>query len=145
MTGGKDGRVDRTDDLLRAALVCRDSAYAPYSKFKVGAAIRAPSGALYVGCNVENASYPLGLCAEAGAIAAMIAAGETQIVDILIVGGAPDAVVPPCGACRQRIHEFADASTRIILADAGGARRSFRCEEMLPHAFDLRMRDVRTP
>jgi cytidine deaminase len=129
--------MDATDDLIRAALACREMAYAPYSRFKVGAALRTPTGAVFVGCNVENAAYPLGVCAEAGAICAMAAAGERRIDEIVVVGGADDALVPPCGACRQRIYEFSDRATRIVLASASGARRVYSCDALLPHAFDL--------
>ena len=127
-------RMDDFEELHASARKVRDAAYAPYSRFRVGAAVRAPSGRIYAGCNVENAAFPVGLCAEAGAIAAMVAAGERRICDILVVGDA-DTVVPPCGACRQRIAEFADDKTRIVLADATGPRTVYRCNELLPDAF----------
>ena len=93
--------------LLDEATKVRLHAYAPYSRFKVGAAIRATSGAVHVGCNVENVAYPEGTCAEAGAIAAMIAAGDSRIAEICVIADSPDPV-PPCGGCRQKIAEFAD-------------------------------------
>ena len=122
------------DALFAAAKAARERAYAPYSRFLVGAAIRAPSGAIYSGCNVENAAYPQGSCAEAGAIAAMALAGERRIVDIVVVGDGED-LCTPCGGCRQRIREFADAATRIHVAGPEGVRASFALEELLPHSF----------
>ena len=95
--------------LLAAATAVREIAYVPYSRFKVGAAIRAASGTVYAGCNVENVAYPEGTCAEAGAIAAMVAAGETVIAEMLVIADSPDPV-PPCGGCRQKIAEFAAGS-----------------------------------
>ena len=125
---------ENLDALFAAAKAARERAYAPYSRFLVGAAIRAPSGAIYAGCNVENAAYPLGSCAEAGAIAAMALAGERRIVDIVVVGDGED-LCTPCGGCRQRIREFADAATRIHVADLAGVRLSFALEDLLPHSF----------
>ncbi|HVB89935.1 MAG TPA: cytidine deaminase [Beijerinckiaceae bacterium] len=122
------------EDLLAIAKQARGAAYAPYSRFKVGCALRGPSGSIYAGCNVENASFPVGMCAEASAISAMIAAGERRICDILILGEF-DEPTAPCGACRQRIAEFSDASTRIILANARGAQAVRGIEELLPGAF----------
>ncbi len=117
------------DALLRAAAAVRLNAYAPYSRFKVGCAIRAEDGRISVGANVENASYPEGLCAEAAAIAAMVAAGQRRIAEIAVVcEGAEPA--PPCGGCRQRIAEFADPDTRSISAD----RRRFPARAMQRHA-----------
>jgi cytidine deaminase len=127
--------MDEFDDLLVAAKTARDKAYAPYSGFRVGAAVRDRSGRIHLGCNVENAAFPVGVCAEAAAIAAMIAAGEQKICDILVIGEG-DVATPPCGACRQRIVEFADLATRILVADATGVRAVYRCDELLPHAFD---------
>ena len=120
--------------LFAAAKAARQGAYAPYSRFSVGAAIRAPSGAIYCGCNVENAAYPQGSCAEAGAIAAMALAGERKIVEIVVVGDGED-LCTPCGGCRQRIREFADAATRVHVAGLAGVRASFALEELLPQSF----------
>jgi cytidine deaminase len=122
------------DALFAAAKAARERAYAPYSRFLVGAAIRAASGAIYTGCNVENAAYPQGSCAEAGAIAAMALAGERRIVEFVVVGDGED-LCTPCGGCRQRIREFADAATRIHVAGPEGVRASFALEELLPHSF----------
>ena len=120
--------------LLREAKAVRDKAHAPYSGFKVGAAIRAASGAVYVGCNVENAAYPQGTCAEAGAIAAMIAGGDTEIAEITVVGDAP-APVSPCGGCRQKIAEFAPKGTLVTMANMQGAEQTLAIEDLLPLAF----------
>jgi len=120
--------------LFAAAKAARARAYAPYSKFLVGAAIRTPSGAIFAGCNVENAAYPQGACAEAGAISAMVLAGERKIVDIVVVGDGDD-LCTPCGGCRQRIREFADADTRVHVAGVEGVRATFTLDELLPHSF----------
>ena len=113
-------------------------AYAPYSNFSVGAAIRTGSGHIIAGCNVENAAYPAGTCAEAGAIAAMVATGETKIADIAIVGVKSNPCYP-CGACRQRIFEFSDAATRVHLRDGvTGEAITHSIDALLPHAFGPR-------
>jgi cytidine deaminase len=122
------------NDLFEAARQVQAKAYAPYSRFKVGAAVRGESGAIYTGCNVENAAYPVGTCAEAGALAALVAAGERRIAEILIVGDG-EGPVTPCGACRQRIREFADADVCIHVAGPEGVRRTFTLDELLPLAF----------
>ena len=101
--------------LIDDARAVRENAYAPYSKFKVGAAIRAASGKVYVGCNVENVAYPEGTCAEAGAIAAMIAGGDTQIMAVAVIADSPQPV-SPCGGCRQKIAEFAGGDVGVTLA-----------------------------
>lgn len=120
--------------LLDAAIQVRLNAYAPYSRFKVGAALRAASGTLYSGCNVENVAYPEGTCAEAGAIAAMVAAGETVITEILVIADSPDPV-PPCGGCRQKIAEFAAQSVPVTLCTTAGARRTMTVADLLPGVF----------
>src|SRR5215213_7127741 len=122
------------DALFEAARDVQIRAYAPYSRFKVGAAIATESGRIFAGCNVENAAYPVGTCAEAAAIAAMVAAGESRIAAILVVGDGA-ALVTPCGACRQRIREFAGPDTPIHAADRDGLRRSFTLDALLPFAF----------
>ena len=121
--------------LKDAAIAVRENAYAPYSTFQVGAAIRAASGTVYVGCNVENAAYPEGTCAEAGAIAAMVAAGETELVAAYVVAGA-DKPVPPCGGCRQKLAEFAKADVEVTMATMTGHERVIRIDALLPGAFD---------
>lgn len=121
-------------DLLAAATRARANAYAPYSKFAVGAAVRTETGAIFAGANVENASYPVGTCAEAGAIAAMVAAGGRIIVAALVVGDGA-GLVTPCGACRQRLREFARPDTPIHIAEPEGVRASFTLGALLPEAF----------
>ncbi|WP_306006347.1 cytidine deaminase [Aquicoccus porphyridii] len=122
-------------DLLDAARAVRDNAHAPYSRFKVGVAIRAASGAVHVGCNVENVSYPEGTCAEAGAIAAMIAAGDTELTEVAVIADAP-APVPPCGGCRQRLAEFGAGTVRVTMATTRGETLTMTIAELLPGAFD---------
>jgi cytidine deaminase len=120
--------------LVEAATLVRDRAYAPYSRFKVGAAIRTPSGAVHVGCNVENVAYPEGTCAEAGAIAAMVAAGETVIAEIAVIADSPDPV-PPCGGCRQKIAEFAAQDVKVTLCTTDGKAKVMTVAELLPGVF----------
>jgi len=122
------------DDLFRAASAAREKAYAPYSHFSVGAAVATPDGRIFAGCNVENASYPVGSCAEAGAIAAMVAAGGRRIAAALVVGEGA-ALVTPCGACRQRLREFAREDTPVHVCGPEGLRRSFTLGELLPVSF----------
>ncbi len=120
--------------LLEAATAVRLRAYAPYSKFQVGAAIRATSGAVHVGCNVENVAYPEGTCAEAGAIAAMIAAGDGAIAEVCVIADSPEPV-PPCGGCRQKLAEFAAGDVVVTLCTTGGATRKMTVAELLPGMF----------
>ena len=120
--------------MFAAAKSAQATAHAAYSRFKVGAALRTQSGAVYSGCNVENAAYPEGWCAETGAIAAMALAGERRIIEILVIGDG-DALCTPCGGCRQRIREFADPSTAIHVAGPEGVRASFTLGELLPESF----------
>ena len=121
-------------ELFTAAKAAQANAYAPYSRFKVGAALRSETGALFSGCNVENAAYPQGSCAEAGAIAAMALAGKRRIAEILVVGDG-EALCTPCGGCRQRIREFADVATPIHIAGPEGVRQTFTLGELLPQSF----------
>ncbi len=121
-------------DLVAAAAEVRERAYAPYSRFKVGAAIRTPTGAVYQGCNVENVAYPEGTCAEAGAIAAMIAGGDSRIAEIAVIADSPEPV-PCCGGCRQKIAEFADAGVVVTLATVDGKRKTLTVAELLPGVF----------
>lgn len=120
--------------LFDAAKAAQERAYVPYSKFRVGAAVRGASGAIYAGCNVENAAYPIGNCAEASAIAAMIMAGETTIIEALVVGDGA-GLCTPCGGCRQRLREFAALTVPVHVAGRDGIRRSFTVEELLPASF----------
>ncbi len=122
------------DTLFAAASRTQRQAYAPYSRFKVGAALLADDGTVYAGCNVENAAYPVGTCAEAGAIAAMIAGGG-QIIRAVLVFGQGAELVTPCGACRQRIREFAAPETPVAIAGPEGIRARFTLAELLPASF----------
>ena len=121
-------------DIVAAARTAMARAYAPYSSFKVGAALRGASGRLYAGCNVENAAYPQGWCAEASAIAAMVIAGETRIVEAAVMGGG-DAPCTPCGGCRQKLYEFAGDELPIHVCGPQGLRRTVTLGELLPLAF----------
>ena len=121
-------------ELFAAAEAVRARAYAPYSRFAVGAATLADDGRVYAGCNVENAAYPIGNCAEASAIAAMIAGGGRRIRRVYVTG--PGAVpVTPCGGCRQRIREFADPDVVVISHGVDGAPLAQTLEQLLPHSF----------
>ena len=120
--------------LFDAAATARAQAHAPYSRFAVGAALRDEHGAVHAGCNVENAAYPVGTCAEAGAIAAMVLAGGRRIREILVLGDGA-GLVTPCGACRQRIREFAGPDTVIHVADDDGIRARFTLGALLPESF----------
>ena len=121
--------------LMDDARAARPLAYAPYSNFHVGAAIRAASGRIYQGVNVENAAYPQGTCAEAGAIAAMILGGDTRILEVAVVA---DATVPvsPCGGCRQKLAEFAGPDVPVHMANLKGDARTMTMAELLPGAFE---------
>jgi cytidine deaminase len=121
-------------ELVATAISAMSHAYAPYSSFYVGAAIRDENGQIHSGANVENAAYPQGACAEVGAISAMIMAGG-QKIDAIAVAGKGDVLCTPCGGCRQRIREFAEAATPIIIADETGERARFTLAEILPHSF----------
>lgn len=123
--------------LIEAARAARANAHAPYSKFKVGAAILGESGRIFAGCNVENAAYPQGQCAESSAIGAMVTAGDRRIRAIVVMGGEAGAeeICTPCGGCRQRIREFATPETPIHICDPAGLRRTFSLEILLPESF----------
>jgi cytidine deaminase len=110
------------------------NAHAPYSAFRVGACVRAASGRLYAGCNVENSSYPVTQCAEATAIGAMVAAGDRDIVEVLVATEGAE-LCPPCGRCRQQLAEFARAHVPVHLAGPEGVRRTVTLGELLPLAF----------
>ena len=122
--------------LWQAASAARERAYAPYSRFSVGAALITRSGAIYAGCNVENASYGLTICAERNAVFQMVDAGEDEIADILIAGPTEEFLVP-CGACRQVIAEFASPETPVYMCDVGGNSRRSTMGELLPYRFSL--------
>jgi cytidine deaminase len=122
-------------DLLDVALAARAKAHAPYSKFRVGAAMRDERGQIHGGCNIENAAYPQGWCAECSAIAALVMAGGKRIVEVAVVGTG-DALCTPCGGCRQKIREFASADVSIHChGESGGLIKSFTLQELLPFSF----------
>jgi cytidine deaminase len=126
--------VDRIAELHAAALAVRNNAHAPYSKYFVGAAILTTTGKIFAGCNVENAAYPQGACAEANAIGAMVSAGERQIAAVLTVcEGEPLGTC--CGGCRQRIREFAALDIPIYASDTTGVRDTYTLDQLLPHSF----------
>ena len=122
------------DQLVAAAQAAREQAYAPYSKFQVGAAVLDEKGRIHAGCNVENASYPQGLCAEANAIAHLVLAGGRRILAVAVAGVADDPVTP-CGGCRQKLREFASDGTPVLVADATGLRTRYTLGELLPASF----------
>ena len=129
-------------ELFAAASAVRVRAHAPYSRFHVGAAIRTAAGAVHIGANVENASYPEGWCAETSAIAQMIAAGGSdaarRIAAVSVVAERIDGrLTTPCGGCRQRLAEFAGPDTPVDVIDPSGEGRSFTLRELLPSAFDM--------
>ena len=123
------------NDLIKAAINARSLAYAPYSKFDVGAAILDENGAIHTGQNIENAAYPNGICAETAAIAAMIRAGAKKITKIAVAGGDGNLLCTPCGGCRQRIREFAAPDTPILICDDKGLQREFTLAALLPESF----------
>ncbi|MDP5085387.1 MAG: cytidine deaminase [Yoonia sp.] len=121
--------------LIESARAVRENAHAPYSNFKVGAALKAASGAVYVGCNVENVAYPEGTCAEAGAIAAMVAGGDTTITEMAVIADSPKPV-SPCGGCRQKIAEFAQGDVVVTLTTLDGLTLETTVAALLPGSFD---------
>jgi len=127
------------ESLFAAARAVREKSHSRYSGFRVGVALEDENGAMHVGCNVENASFPEGTCAESNAIGAMVASGGTHIKTIAVVGGrdVPEFCTP-CGGCRQRIREFADSDTVILLLDDAGKPVEFDIDTLLPHSFVLK-------
>lgn len=124
--------------LMERAIDVRVRAHAPYSGYRVGAAVMDEDGGVHLGCNVENAAYPEGLCAEAAAIAAMVTAGGRRIRAIAVAGGTDTlSACTPCGGCRQKIREFADAETRILLIDGAGSTVDYGIDDLLPYSFAL--------
>lgn len=122
-------------DLAEAAKAMRKKAHAPYSRFYVGAAVRDEQGRVFAGCNIENAAYPQGWCAEPSAISAMIAAGGTRIAEMAVMGNG-DALCTPCGGCRQKIREFAAPDVKIhCCTEDGRLIRTFTLDELLPFSF----------
>ena len=127
--------------LKNAALAVRENAYVPYSDFKVGAALKTRDGTVFVGCNVENVAYPEGTCAEAGAIAAMVAAGEREVVEVYVVAGSAMPVTP-CGGCRQKLAEFAGATVPVTMATTGGIEKATTVGDLLPGVFNAAHMDI---
>ena len=121
-------------ELIAAAASVRARAYVPYSGYAVGAAIRGASGGIFAGCNVENAAYPQGLCAEAAAVGVMVAGGERAIAELALIGSG-ELLCTPCGGCRQRLAEFGRPDTPVYLADATGLRETTTLGALLPMAF----------
>jgi cytidine deaminase, homotetrameric len=128
--------MDHKKELLAAARKARRRAYAPYSNFRVGAAVLGGNGRVYSGCNVENASFGLTCCAERNAVFAMVADGEKRLREVLVIGGNA-GFLPPCGACRQVLAEFAAPTARVHMCNAKGACLSTTVGELLPFIFHL--------
>lgn len=122
------------DALVAVARAARAQAYAPYSHFAVGAAVLDDAGRIHAGCNVENAAYPQGVCAEAAALVHMVLAGGRQVRAVAVVGDAPEPVTP-CGGCRQKLREFADDDVPVIVADLHTVRGRYTLGELLPASF----------
>ena len=120
--------------LLQAARAAQTRAYAPYSHFAVGAAVLDDQGRIHAGCNVENAAYPEGVCAEAGALSAMVLAGGAKVRALAVVGDG-DGLVTPCGGCRQKLREFAAPDTPVLVGDRTRLRASFTLAQLLPDSF----------
>ena len=132
-----DSYADRllgADALVAAAREAMGRAHAPYSRFHVGAALRAEDGSIHAGANVENSAYPQGQCAEASAIGVLVAAGRTRVLEAAVIADSPEVCVP-CGGCRQRLREFMPLDGTIHLCSAGGERRAATLEELLPLSF----------
>ncbi|MGQ0663004.1 MAG: cytidine deaminase [Pseudomonadota bacterium] len=125
------------DDMITLARAAMDNAHAPYSGFRVGACVKAASGRLYAGANVENAAYPQAQCAEASAIGAMVTGGDRRIVEVVIMGGGPE-LCTPCGGCRQRLSEFAAPEVKVHICGPEGLRRTLSLGELLPLSFGPR-------
>lgn len=125
---------DRWAELIAAARAARERAHAPYSRFAVGAALLDEQGRIHAGCNIENAAYPQGLCAEAAALAHLVVAGGTRIHAALVYGDAPQPVTP-CGGCRQKLREFAGDAVPVWSAGPAGVTARHTLGELLPASF----------
>jgi homotetrameric cytidine deaminase len=134
LTDSYSDRLLGADALVAAAREAMERAYAPYSRYRVGAALRADDGSIHAAANVENAAYPQGQCAEASAIGAMVASGRTRIVEAAVIAGADEPCVP-CGGCRQRLREFMPLDATVHLCGASGARETATLAELLPLSF----------
>ena len=128
--------MSETADLIAAAKSVRENAYVPYSNFKVGAALRAADGSIHRGCNVENVAYPEGTCAEAGAIAAMVAAGEIEFTEAYVIAGSPMPVTP-CGGGRQKLAEFGKGDVSVTMATTDGVEQLSTVADLLPGVFNV--------
>jgi cytidine deaminase len=129
--------ADKKAELLAAALAAREKAYAPYSNFPVGAAVLGADGRICAGCNVENSSLGLTCCAERNAIFTMVAGGEREIREVLVIGETED-FLPPCGACRQVIAEFASPTVVVHMCNRSGDSRDITVAELVPRIFHLK-------
>ena len=134
LTDSYSDRLLGADALVNAAREARDRAYAPYSRFHVGAALRAEDGSIHAGANVENAAYPQGQCAEASAIGVLVAAGHARVLEAAVISDG-EAICVPCGGCRQRLREFMPLDGRIHLCARDGECRTMTLEELLPMSF----------
>ena len=128
--------------LADAARIARERAHAPYSRYRVGAALLDEQGRVHAGCNVENAAYPQSLCAEAVALGALVSAGGTRVRAVAVAGDGHETIVP-CGGCRQKLSEFAAADAPVIAVDEGGIRARHTLGELLPFGFGAS--HLRTP
>ena len=131
---GRGAPTEVADRLLKAAREARVHAYAPYSKFPVGAALLDEHGRIHAGCNVENAAYPEGCCAESGALSAMVLAGARRVRGVAVVGDGP-GLVTPCGGCRQKLREFGSPDTPVWIGDGARLRACFTLAQLLPDSF----------
>jgi homotetrameric cytidine deaminase len=134
LTDSYSDRLLGAEALIAAAREARDRAHAPYSRFHVGAALRAEDGSIHAGANVENSAYPQGQCAEASALGVLVAAGGTRVLEAAVVADS-DEICVPCGGCRQRLREFMPLDGTIHLCSASGDRRTITLEELLPMSF----------
>jgi homotetrameric cytidine deaminase len=134
LTDSYSDRLLGADALIAAAREAMTRAHAPYSRFHVGAALRAEDGSIHAGANVENSAYPQGQCAEASAIGALVAAGRTRVLEAAVIADS-DAICVPCGGCRQRLREFMPLDGVIHLCAISGERRTATLEELLPMSF----------
>jgi homotetrameric cytidine deaminase len=134
LTDSYSDRLLGADALVAAAREAMGRAHAPYSRFKVGAAVRADDGSIHAGANVENSAYPQGQCAEASALGVLVAAGRSRIVEAAVIADSAGVCVP-CGGCRQRLREFMPLDGRVHLCSAAGERRTVTLEELLPMSF----------
>jgi homotetrameric cytidine deaminase len=134
LTDSYSDRLLGAEALVQAAREAMGRAHAPYSRFRVGAALRAEDGSIHAGANVENSAYPQGQCAEASAIGVLVAAGRTRVLEAAVIADSPEICVP-CGGCRQRLREFMPLDGTIHLCSAGGERRAATLEELLPLSF----------